>query len=350
MATNDFKPFAIAPSANVTDQADYAALPAVLSGFGSGVASSAQVNKALRQSTVLASVLAQFISNQLTVDVLDNGDTTTLLNNLIAALNSNGAASFLQKANNFSEIKAAGAVAQAAALTNLGSSDGTLKGRLLNIQIFTSSSNYTPTPGTNKGRVRGVGAGGGGGGCPACGASLQATAFGGQSGAYAEAFIPINSATVYPITIGAAGIGGAPGSNNGTNGGTTSFGTILSIPGGTGGNGAGSAVGGGSAATLAVGTTGTVLPTLSTGTLLVAKLSTTNGVSRFIAGTTTATIKGGDGGSSPFGNSGYGGSQSAGSPGDGYGTGGGGAAQGSSGPAEAGGNGTPGYMIIEEYA
>jgi hypothetical protein len=84
------------------------------------VASSAQINKALRQSTVIASILAQFIANASGNNVLDNGDTTTLLNNLIAALNSNGAASFLQKANNFSEIKAAGAVAQAAALTNLG--------------------------------------------------------------------------------------------------------------------------------------------------------------------------------------------------------------------------------------
>jgi microcystin-dependent protein len=120
MATNDFKPWAIAPSANVTDQADYLAMPALLSGFSSGVASSAQVNKALRQSSVIASVIAQFISNQINGDVLDNGDTTTLLNNLIAALNSNGAASFLQKANNLSEVAAAGTAAQTSARTNIG--------------------------------------------------------------------------------------------------------------------------------------------------------------------------------------------------------------------------------------
>ena len=120
MATNNFKPFAVGAGANVTAQADYEALAALVSGFTAGKASSAQVNKALRQSTVLASVLAQFIANTTGKDVLDNGDTTTLLNNLITALKTNGALSFLQTANNFSEIKSAGATAVSAAIANLG--------------------------------------------------------------------------------------------------------------------------------------------------------------------------------------------------------------------------------------
>ncbi|QWA12372.1 tail fiber protein [Sodalis ligni] len=124
MATNNFKPFAVGAGANVTAQADYEALAALVSGFTAGKASSAQVNKALRQSTVLASVLAQFIANTTGKDVLDNGDTTTLLNNLIAALKTNGALSFLQTANNFSEIKSAGATAVSAALANLNLGDG----------------------------------------------------------------------------------------------------------------------------------------------------------------------------------------------------------------------------------
>lgn len=43
MAINNFKPFALDPNANVTSQADWEALPALLSGFTAGKASSAQV-------------------------------------------------------------------------------------------------------------------------------------------------------------------------------------------------------------------------------------------------------------------------------------------------------------------
>ncbi len=53
MATNDFKPFATGSGANVLSQADYEALSALASGFLSGKASSAQVNKALRQSSTI---------------------------------------------------------------------------------------------------------------------------------------------------------------------------------------------------------------------------------------------------------------------------------------------------------
>lgn len=124
MATNDFKPFATGAGANVIDQGDYTALAELSSGFTAGKASSEQVNKVLRQATVFSNVLAQFISNQLSADVLDNGDTATLLTNLIAALKTNSALSFLQTANNFSEIKSAGASAISAALANLGLGDG----------------------------------------------------------------------------------------------------------------------------------------------------------------------------------------------------------------------------------
>ncbi len=124
MATNDFKPFATGAGANVIDQADYLALAELSSGFTAGKASSEQVNKVLRQATVFSSVLAQFISNQLSADVLDNGDTATVLNNLIAALNANIAAGFLKKTNNLSEIAAAGPAAQSAAIASLGLGDG----------------------------------------------------------------------------------------------------------------------------------------------------------------------------------------------------------------------------------
>lgn len=86
MATNDFLPFGGAAGANVMSQADYLALTARLNGFSSGTASSAQLNKAWRQSAAMAAVLAQFIADISRQNVLDNGDTATILANLKASL------------------------------------------------------------------------------------------------------------------------------------------------------------------------------------------------------------------------------------------------------------------------
>ncbi|RTQ23273.1 phage tail protein, partial [Enterobacter mori] len=78
MATNNFKSFSAATGANVTSQTDWEALPALLTGFTAGKAASAQVNKALRQSTTIAALVGQFIANS-GVDALDNGDVTGLV-------------------------------------------------------------------------------------------------------------------------------------------------------------------------------------------------------------------------------------------------------------------------------
>ena len=74
MAINNFKAFALDPNANVTSQADWEALPALLSGFTAGKASSAQVNKAIRQASFIAAALAQYTANKSRLDVLDDGD------------------------------------------------------------------------------------------------------------------------------------------------------------------------------------------------------------------------------------------------------------------------------------
>ncbi|WP_249419329.1 phage tail protein [Citrobacter sp. RHB35-C21] len=74
MATNNFKPFATAANANVMSQTDWEALPALLSGFISGPAKSAQVNKAIRQASFIAAALAQYTANKSGLDVLDDGD------------------------------------------------------------------------------------------------------------------------------------------------------------------------------------------------------------------------------------------------------------------------------------
>lgn len=85
MAKNDFKPFATGKGANVTSQPDWEALPALLSGFTAGKASSAQVNKALRQASFIAATLAQYTASKSGQDVLDDGDLSGFIAKMSAA-------------------------------------------------------------------------------------------------------------------------------------------------------------------------------------------------------------------------------------------------------------------------
>lgn len=89
MAINNFKPFALNPNANVTSQADWEALPARLSGFTAGKASSAQVNKAIRQASFIAAALAQYTANKSGLDVLDDGDLNGFISKMGTAFGKN---------------------------------------------------------------------------------------------------------------------------------------------------------------------------------------------------------------------------------------------------------------------
>jgi len=82
MATNDFLPFATGGGANVVTQSAYAALGAVSTGYQAGVAASGQVNKTLRQSSIMAAVLAQLIVDVTGQPAVDDGTIATLLANL----------------------------------------------------------------------------------------------------------------------------------------------------------------------------------------------------------------------------------------------------------------------------
>jgi hypothetical protein len=119
------------------------------------------------------------------------------------------------------------------------SASGTLTGfpgRLLNVQTFTSgTATYTPTTGTNKVIVEVQAPGGGSGGCSAT-TSNNAVSAPGAGGTYAKVLVTtaFSGVTVTIGAVGTAGGSGAPATNGGT-GGTTSFGSIVSCPGGTGG-------------------------------------------------------------------------------------------------------------------
>ena len=72
MATNEILPFAQGGGANVQSQIDYAAEPLRSSGNVAGIARSNVNNKALRQASVIAAGVAQFMADNQPNDVTDS--------------------------------------------------------------------------------------------------------------------------------------------------------------------------------------------------------------------------------------------------------------------------------------
>ena len=343
MAKNDFKAFATDRNANVMSQEEWEALPALISGFTAGKASSAQVNKVIRQASFIAAALAQFVSDKTQRDVLDNGD----LPGFVELLGSGFAVEYLSRKNPFGDIKSDGTVKTA--LENLGLVDTIgYVGRLLNIRVFTSSGTYTPTPGTKKIRVRAVGGGGGGGGVPAAASGTQATAKGGESGAYVEAIITLETTADIIATIGTGGAGGAAGSNTGVDGGATTLGSLLTCPGGKGGAGGSTNI-----TSFVTSDASSQMAPTTTGTIVFAIGTCRPSLGRI--GLASASSVGGAGGSSIIGFGGGGGTVNTGSrtesvSGAGFGAGGGGGSSCVGSAAMAGAAGTSGAILIEEFA
>lgn len=301
MPTNDFKAFATGNSANVISQADYLALAALVSGFSSGKASSAQVNKAIRQATVMANVLAQFIADSANVDVLDNGNTAAILSNL----------------------------------------KNSMPGRLLGVQVVTSSALITKSAGAKRWRIRALGAGAGSSAAPATAAGQVSISNGGGAGAYAEGIYDVSALSSATVTIGSGGVGGTAISPNGGDGGTTSVGTLISAPGGKAGLPAGPAnptfqpV----ANTNSNSPTGwNIIGTSGSGSEAAVAVSTS-----YAAGSRGANSQLGVGGSVPAINT-------PANTGGGYGSGASGCSNGVSQPLNPGASGRDGVVIIEEYA
>lgn len=94
MPTNDFLPFATAAGANVSTQSDWNALAARTAGFSAGVASSAQVNKALRQAAFIAAAVAQFTADLQAGNVADDGVIANFETQLKAAIVAQAATAF----------------------------------------------------------------------------------------------------------------------------------------------------------------------------------------------------------------------------------------------------------------
>lgn len=121
----------------------------------------------------------------------------------------------------------------AAVLQYLGSSDGTLNGRLLNVHLFTAGGQYTPTVGMKFILAHMIGGGGASGGTPATSSSQTGGVAAGNSGAYA--YIKAYASDIgagKAVSVGAGGKSQVNGA--GFAGGTTAIADIADVTGGYG--------------------------------------------------------------------------------------------------------------------
>lgn len=93
--TNEYLAFGTAPGANVLPAADWDALAARENGFSAGLAKSVEVNTALRQSSVVAAALAQWLVDRTGDDALDDGNSAALVALLDDSVSAAGAMSSL---------------------------------------------------------------------------------------------------------------------------------------------------------------------------------------------------------------------------------------------------------------
>jgi hypothetical protein len=210
---------------------------------------------------------------------------------------------------------------------------------LRNTIWMTSSGTYEKPPWLAAVRVRVQGGGGGGGGAPATGAGEGSLGRPCHGGAYCEKWIEAGALmSSESVTVGAAGVGGTAG-EAGTAGGDSAFGNHCSAQGSDGGGVLAAS------ATPFTPTPGSQ-PQASGGDLNIA------GQPHGIALRHPEIPFCGPGGGSPFGvgprpRGSDGPGQSAPGP---YGAGGGGGTNRQNQSAKTGGNGTPGIVVIEEYA
>lgn len=249
---------------------------------------------------------------------------------------------------------------------NLMTSDGTnwvsspasvLSGRLIGIQVFSSTGafNYTPALGIGSATVEGVSGGGGSGGCAGSGSTLSASG-GGGGGAYM--MIRLTASQIGAGLSGTVGVGGAAGTAGNNNGGTGGNSTLATasawtLTGGAGGTGS-AAVSGGGSVSAAGGAGGTV--TSGTGTIIKSIAGQTGGFGKVtLSGGSSIQVGSGKGGDSGLGLGGAevfplaGGSSIIGMSGTGYGAGAGGSAT-FTGANTAGRLAQPGYFIFYEYS
>lgn len=391
MATNQILPFGLGSSANVYSYADWLALTSRTAGFSSGKASSQAANTAWRQASYMAYVLAQFISDNASVDVLDDGNGSTVEANLkkaIQFLGQAGTASYAADSSSTANALVVTLSPAPAALTdgmvlrvrpansNTGATTVNVNGlgevsvysasgaplvggeiianwpveliynalgsvfvlaapafatsnSFRHMEVLTSSTTWTVPVGVTRIRATVIGGGGGASGANATSAAQIWSGAGGGAGGTARGIFAVAAGQSLVATVGLGGVGGA---GSGAVGGTSSLGTLCSA---TGGYGASSGSSPNNHTSGGLGGNGVGGQINSTGQAGSDGQSGTNGFP-------------GNGGSSTLGGAARASSGTNGITGGQYGGGGSGAYDPSfSGVALSGGNGAPGVIIVE---
>lgn len=365
---------------NLQTQTEYAADAQRPTGQASGVARSKFINKTLRQLSVVAAGVAQFIADRQGTDVTDSlapnafaalldgalvgrdlaiatgtvdaillalTPTATALNSGIItwkAIGTNTVTNPTVKRDGLPAktlVKGVNGPLSAGDVTGLMMSyyDVTLDKEVLlnpatgvnpapggysNLQPFTSSGTFTIPAGVTK--IKATLTAGGGGGCngSAPGNQNNGVGGGGAGGTVTHVLTGLTPGNTITVTVGAGGAAQTSGTNSTLTSGTQTITTVTAV-GGTGATGANGATGGGG--------TGLFVATGGSGGPGVVSFSTNN-----------QNGTGGIGGSSTYGSGGTGSSGSGnGAAGVSYGSGGGGAC----GLSTTGGTGAPGVVIIE---
>lgn len=201
-----------------------------------------------------------------------------------------------------------------------------LGGRLIGTQVFTSSGTYTPSVGVKSIIVEAIGGGGASGNVAATAANQNAASASGSQGAYAKARYTSGFNGV-AVTIGSGGVPNGGGGGNGGNGGSTIFGSLLTCPGGKGSN---------------VGVA--QIPPFNNGGAIGSDQPSGTGIINSLYGLYSlwpVVVVAGQ--AVNFANA-------TGTPLGRYGMGGDGVANGASQATRTGNTGTPGYVIVWEYA
>lgn len=225
---------------------------------------------------------------------------------------------------------------------NLGLGDASgYVGRLLKIQVFYNSGIYNPTPGTKKVIVEMVGGGGGSAGSRAAASGHISVGGAGGAGSYAKGQFTQNFSGVQ-ITVGTKGAGGTSSGPYASDGGTSSFGSLITAAGGSAGQPAGPTN------NFPFSTVAAVVSAGANGANIIGTPG--QGASASIAVSAAVVIES-PGGSSQFGAGGFITAFNAkGVNGSGYGSGGGPSKVNGGNADVAGGDGSQGLVIVWEYA
>lgn len=181
-------------SVNIETQTNYIADANRLNGISSGIMSSMLYNKSMRQASVIASMIAQFIVAQTGDNVIDDGTTATILANFITALR------------------------------NTPQTGG-------GIYLTTASTSPWTVPANVASVWAEVWSGGGG--------SIGGNGGSGGSGAYSAGWVTVPPGGTMAFTVGLGGLGSASQSDPVIAGGSSTFGPITCTGGNNGGGGGG---------------------------------------------------------------------------------------------------------------